>query len=55
MTVRKILPDSETIALHAERSVTAFTCLISVNTCTAAVLFTREANRHGIIPLTFTA
>jgi hypothetical protein len=50
-----ILPDIEAGALHAKRRVTAFPDLKSENTVTTATLITREANRNGIICLTFTA
>jgi hypothetical protein len=55
MAVRMILPDIEAGALHAKRRVTAFPDLKSKNMVTTAALITRDANRSGIIRLTFTA
>ena len=55
MAVRMILPDIGAGALHAKRRVTAFTDLKSKNMVTTAALITRDANRNGIICLTFTA
>ena len=55
MTVRTILPDIEAGALHAGRRVTAFPDLKDQNTATTAAPIIREANRNGIIHLTFTA
>jgi len=50
-----ILPDIEAGALHTKRRVTAFPYLKSKNTAATATMITRETNRDGIIPLTFTA
>jgi hypothetical protein len=55
MTVRMILPDIEAGVLHAKRRVTAFLDTKSKNTATTAALIICEANRNGIILLTFTA
>jgi hypothetical protein len=55
MTVRIILPDIAAGSLHAARRVTAFPDLKSRDTVTTAALIIREANRNGIIRLTFTA
>jgi len=50
-----ILPDIEAGALHTKRRVTAFPYLKSKNAAATATMITRETNRDGIIPLTFTA
>jgi hypothetical protein len=50
-----ILPDTEAGAWHAKRRVTALSDLKSKNTTTTVAPATREANRNGIISLTFTA
>ena len=50
-----ILPDTEAGVWHAKRRVTAFPDLKRKNTTMIAALITSEANRSGIIRLTFTA
>jgi hypothetical protein len=50
-----IKPDIETEVLHAKRRVAAFPYLKSENTVIIAVLIILDANRNGIIRLTFTA
>jgi hypothetical protein len=55
MPVTIILPDIETVTLHAVRRVAAFPDLKSANRLTEASLIIRDAARNGIIRLTFTA
>ncbi|SRR6266496_4173365 len=55
VAVRMILPDIGTGVLHAKRRVAAFPYLKSEDTAIIAVLIIRDANRSGIIRLTFTA
>jgi|GEM_PF-1614409 len=50
-----ILPHIEARALHAERRVTVFSGLKSMNVLTAAALIIRNADRNGIIRLTLMA
>ena len=50
-----ILPHIEASALHAERRVTAFSGLKSMSVLMTAALIIRNADRNGIIRLTFTA
>jgi hypothetical protein len=49
------MPESEAVALHAGRHVASFSSLSSESMLPMATRITREANRNGIIPLTFTA
>jgi hypothetical protein len=55
MTVRMILPDSETGSVHAGQRVTTFPRQESMRRLMTAVLITRKADSNGIIPFTFTA
>ena len=50
-----ILPDTEAGALHAKRRVTTFPRFKSTERLTAIALIAHDADRNGIIPLTFTA
>jgi hypothetical protein len=55
MTVRMILPYIQAAALHAGRHVAAFSGITGKARRNMAALMTRDANRNGIINLTFTA
>jgi hypothetical protein len=48
------MPDIEVASLHAERHVAPFPSLSSANMLKMAARINLEANRNGIIPLTFT-
>jgi hypothetical protein len=50
-----ILPHTRAMALHAGRRVAAFPGIMSKDRRNIPALMTRDANRNGIIRLTFTA